>query len=295
MRTQCNPGHDASPIHDEKLTVVMLNWKRPTNVVRFASAYKAMPCVSEVVVADCGGACPPLGLPADVRHVAFDWDPGLPARLAVAGLARTEAVLLADDDIEVPGATVATLFEAWREVRWQLVGLFGRRPSPSGVYSVADVYGEVPIVLTRAVMCSRSLCCRALYHAVEMARVLGGEPFGNGEDIVLSHVAMALSGRLNHAHPLPYQNVSYDDCHAISVRYPGHKAHRTRVVAWCRENILNPDGRAHGAGTLSAALRWLSRTFTLRRHCQAADIRTETAIANQTDSQRNEAEPEVRD
>ena len=65
----------------------------------------------------------------------------------------------------------------------------------------------------------------ALPWATAMTDELGGEPKGNGEDIVLSYSTLIRLGHSNWAYKLPYENMGYDDQHAISVRYPGHMAH----------------------------------------------------------------------
>lgn len=224
---------------NEKLTVVMLNWARPANVIRFAAEYLRMPVVAGVIVFDCSGRLDEDEFGSRVLFVRAvqGGDPGLPARFAAAALARTRDVLIVDDDIELPEATVNALYDAYCELvpgklkQPQAVGLFGRRPAADGTYNIETCYGVVPILLTRAVVTSRRRCALALAATMEMAQDLGGEPFGNGEDIVLSHVGRGY----NLAVDLPYRNVGYDDANAISVRYKRHEQHRTDVVRWCRQ------------------------------------------------------------
>ena len=50
-------------------------------------------------------------------------------------------------------------------------------------------------------------------------------------------VNIALSDRMNMAIDLPYVDHNNDDANAVS-RLKGHQPHRTRVVKWCRENML---------------------------------------------------------
>lgn len=241
----------------DKLTVVMLNWKRPCNVRRFTQQYLKMGQVAEVIVWDNAPYDGRLHLkPADQKFkyiCAGDdhaRDLGLPTRFAAAALARTDAILLVDDDIELPEATVNALFDAWK-TRDCVVGIFGRQPAISGRYTPGDnVYGDVPIVLTRAAVVNRRSCAVALCYVTDMALALGGEPFGNGEDIVLSYTVMMNRPGFNLALKLPYKNVGYDDQHAISVRYPQHAEHRTRVVSWCRQHIA---GGKLGAALLDGA------------------------------------------
>lgn len=229
---------------DPRLTVVLLNWARPGNVRRLADQYLRMAVVADVVVFDCSGSFDPGPLNDRVVLVraAYGGDPGLVARFAAAALARTRDVLLADDDIEVPGPTVDRLYARYRAVPARpIVGLFGRCPAADGTYSIANCHGDVPVVLTRAAVVSRDDCCRAADFVHDMVAELGGEPYGNGEDIILSYVASHAHNRPpNVALDLPYKNAGYDDANAISVRYRGHEQHRTRVVRWCRRRF-GPD------------------------------------------------------
>lgn len=224
-----------------KLTVVMLNWARPANVTKFVSSYLQMRCVSAVTVINCNPATTCCDT-ADVRvlNIQCDSDPGLTARFAGAALARTDLVLFADDDIELPEITVMQLLNA-QQIYGGASGIFGRCPGPDGVYPAnADyVYGNVPIVLTRAVVVPAVICGQAARYTHQMVKELGGSPYGNGEDIVLSYTAMrANQGKLNWASKLPYRNRDWDSESAISVRYADHAKHRSAVVRWCRERIF---------------------------------------------------------
>lgn len=223
-----------------KLTVIMLNWKRPQNVARFIPDYLRMAEVADAIVFDC--ALTPL--PSELKDSALvircqsPQDPGLVARFAAAALSRTEAILFVDDDIELPPSTVSKLYGSWLINPNKVAGLFGRRPSAVGVYSSENVYGDCPIVLTRAMVLSRTLAVRAAPVVHRMVEECGGVPYGNGEDIVLSCLATSLSDCPNLAVKLPFDNVGYDDAHAISVRYPQHIEHRTRVVQWCQRRLF---------------------------------------------------------
>jgi len=229
-----------------QLTVVMLNWERPANTAKLSLHYSKMAAVRQVIVADCNPkhSQEPFPIPASDNFVycRFTADTGLVTRFAAAALARTELVLLADDDIVLPEETVNSMLKASLLCNSDhLVGVFGRCPQTDGEYSTANIFGRVPIVLTRAVVAPVILCCAALPHVHAMVADCGGQPYGNGEDIVLSYTAMRQArGHFNEAlGGLKYQNAGYDDASAISKRFKGHVEHRTKVVKWCRRRLYN--------------------------------------------------------
>jgi len=233
-----------------ELTVVMLNWMRPENVRRFVHFYAMHDAVAQVLVGDNNPHAGPRPhslnlanhLPPDAAEkivvASFSQDVGLPSRFALAAMARTDHVLICDDDIDLPDDTVRRLLAEFQRNNAGAVGLHGRKPAEDGRYTIDNHYGPVPILLTRAVVTTPRVAGEALWQSVRMARALGGVPFGNGEDIVMSYVAMRQAGRPNIAVRLPYKNVGFNDANAISVRYPKHEEHRSKVVQWCREHVL---------------------------------------------------------
>ena len=229
-----------------KLTVVIMNWARPLNLIRFVSKYARHERVGEVIVWD---ASPDNRLnseifdavgPARVVVVRAWADLGLYARFAMGALStQNGGVLIVDDDIELPTKTITALHDKWLTDKTGVIhGLIGRQPTPDGSYTAPTVHGPVQIVLTRALITSPAMCAKALTWGVRHMKELPGKPRGNGEDIVLSHVAMAETGLLNVAHDLPYMNHDFDDKNSINKRFAGHGDHRTAMVRWCRTFIL---------------------------------------------------------
>jgi hypothetical protein len=228
-----------------KLTVVMLDWKRHDTVRRLVAGYLAHPRVGEVIVWDSGPSRRPIDGHPNLRHIHnpcpadAKWSPlGLYPRYAMAAVASNRAVAIVDDDIELPEHTLTSLHDDWLRDSAVIHGLIGRNPNAGGNYTPETHYGPVQVVLTRALVVDRYLCGLALAHGSRIIESLPGTPRGNGEDILLSHVAMAHSGRLNSAYQLPYKNHGYDDANAISVAVADHGSHRSQVVKWCREQIL---------------------------------------------------------
>jgi hypothetical protein len=159
-------------------------------------------------------------------------DVGLNSRWFAASAAEHECVLIQDDDILLPPATIEALYEAWQAEPEIIHGIFGRQPEGDGSYKYGNApAGECPIVLTRALLVSRTHICRMLLHLPEFADIQRqGVPHGNGEDIIFSYVVRRYSGRMNRVHSLPVNELPAND--AIN-RRPGHKQHRTNVVKFC--------------------------------------------------------------
>lgn len=214
------------------LTVVMLNWRRPALVKNLMNRYLAMSCVAGGVVVDCSGSSDRWR--PDLTYVRVVPDPGLVARFAGAALARTKMVMLADDDIEVPEATVQALLDDVMQKPRGAYGLIGRNPDAAGNYNLEKVYDRCEVLLTRCLVTSRAMCGLAADFVHDMVRDLGGVPYGNGEDIVLSAVVNKM-GYGCVACQEPYTDLPEAvDQDSISVRNKDHLKHRSAVVRWCR-------------------------------------------------------------
>jgi hypothetical protein len=178
----------------------------------------------------------PLGrmaaLPPKCVLIESSGDLGLYSRLAAASLAKTAAIFHTDDDLGVPEATLQALFDQWRAAPHCCHGLYGRLVQP--LYRPENVYGPVEVVLTRALICSRVINNSAL-SAIHLFDEMEAVPHGNGEDIILSFTAMAMSRQLNVAHRLQSEDYPDHDAVAIHRRWRHHFAHRQKVVARCRQ------------------------------------------------------------
>ena len=224
------------------ISLVIINWRRTSNVERLVRSYSCYAMIREILV-----VCNSEGVPevssseAHVVVIRASEDLGLYSRFAAASLARNRCILLADDDLLVPEATLQVLHAAWARRPEIVHGLHGRKVREG--YTPGTVYGDVEVVLTRFALVDRRYCAIALSH-IDAFEHLDAEPRGNGEDIILSFVAMDASGVLNRAHRLPHENIP-DGCSdddsvgplAIHKRFPRHWEHRSQIVAICRHRF----------------------------------------------------------
>jgi hypothetical protein len=222
------------------ISIVILNWRRPEQARQNVVRCSGFQLVSEILVFTNAGA--PLDLSSCARtpvQINTNVDLGLYSRFAAAVLARNECILQLDDDLIVPEETVNQLYELWRSDPEVCHSLHGRDVTQG--YRFENAYGPVEVVLTRCLMVSRKICAHALTH-IHNFDDLAPEPYGNGEDIILSFAAIKLSGRFNQAHDLPFTNlpgycegVNGQPTVSIHKRWAGHAAHRACLLERCRE------------------------------------------------------------
>jgi hypothetical protein len=154
-------------------------------------------------------------------------DLGLFSRFAVASLCRTPAVLIADDDLEIPESSVQFLYGMWKSNSGKPHSIEGRR-IVGGKYG-EDCFGKCQVVLTRGMITSPSICAKALQHFNAFQEFVGGVPVGNGEDILLSGITKG-----GFAYPVPYLPLPAP--YAIH-KHPEHWKYRQKAVEWCQTNL----------------------------------------------------------
>ena len=215
------------------ITVVMLNWARPRYALMNIHRYASYAGVKQVFCFNNGAPfASNTPLPRKCVLMEASTNLGVHSRLAAASLAETEAIFHTDDDLAVPESTLNTLYQHWSQAKLSCHGLHGRLAYPT--YRFGDVFGPAEVVLTRAVMCSRRVNNTAL-SVTDLFEDMNATPRGNGEDIILSFAALALSGSPNFAYQLPAQN--YPDCDDVAIHrnWPNHLSHRSAVVVRCRK------------------------------------------------------------
>ena len=130
---------------------------------------------------------------------------GLARRFLAAAEARNDVVLSLDDDIIVPAASVAALYDGFARDPDVIHSLYGRDPDKSGGYCDYARFGDVTYALTGAALLPKRLAAAFFDYAplVEALVRAKSEPLWNGEDLFLSLVALKRNWRLNRAYPLP--------------------------------------------------------------------------------------------
>ena len=177
-----------------------------------------------------------------IEHVFADRNQHILPRFALATLADAGPVLILDDDLNVPEATLARLKQAYLTYPDVVHGLYGRRPTSKGYY--ADFYdhddAEVEMVLGRCMVFDRSLLAQFFtlwLNTPALSRVCiesasNGYSPHPGEDIVMSYAARFNAlGKLNRVWNLP--RTELDAGTVAMTERKGHWEYRQRVMDIC--------------------------------------------------------------
>jgi hypothetical protein len=221
------------------ISLIILNWKRAGNVINNINHYMSYRLVNEIILFNNNPDFDLKNIGNDkITVIESSKDLGLFPRYAAAGLARSSCILHCDDDLFLPEPTVNMLYAYWMRNQQICHGLEGRLVRHE--YNTLNAIGEVQIVLTRCLMVSKYNCLSA-FMISDQFNDLPGEPRGNGEDIILSYIAMYNSRRFNRTYKLSYYNypdyINKNDGTSDSIhrRFPFHVQHRTAVVKRCRK------------------------------------------------------------
>ncbi len=262
------------------ISVVILSWERVDGVKKICGQLSRDPLVDEIIVWN-NNPVVHLSPPAEkVRVINCTDDFGLYTRFAAASLARNACVLFHDDDLMAEDGVLEKLYEHWRGDPQVCHTLFGRWPGPGGEYTTGQVVGRVEIVLTRFTLAPRAACVHAMAKTPLFAD-LPGKPIGNGEDIILSHAAMDLSGRVNRGYNYPTTELGQDDDVSIHLRWSGHDAHRGAIIRRCRE-VFSVSGLLKS----ERSRRGLRRSYFRLRERAGAIRQRLFGVRNKTESAR---------
>lgn len=213
----------------QTVSVLILSWKRPDNVKQIIQAQSQYSIVDEIIVFNNNREIKLTLSNPKVKLIESSFDFGLRTRWILGLLARNSTLLFQDDDILLPEKTIRILTNAVVDDNERAYSLHGRNPTSDGHYSVRKAFGEVEIVLTRA-LCLHKKTIPAVI-AAEQLFFKSAHNYTNGEDIFLSYCMNAQYGKKPIAKHLPHTNLPGPD--AVSDR-PGHVSQRTILVQQCR-------------------------------------------------------------
>lgn len=232
------------------ITATILNYKRPENFRRILPALLGCPLISEIFIWNNRGVIDSSVKSAaeisDIPVTVFDVSAnlGVYPLLALGLLAKNSVIWSQGDDWVVSPPVIRTLSQHHLQYPESIHGIFGRDPTRQNRY--ADEYDyhtrQCEMVLNSACIYPR-LLLPFVFQLKELswykeweAWVIanGGSPW-NGEDIMLSYVAMNLSHRKNFIHRLKIEALPDND--AIC-KLPFHYEARTRLMQLLRTHFL---------------------------------------------------------
>ena len=132
---------------------------------------------------------------------------GLSLRFLSGKEAKNDTIIIMDDDIIPAEKTVNFLNQNIEKDSKRIHGIYGRSFN-SGDYEVTNVFGEVPIVLTRLLICKKEMCQYYVdnFRKYESELVKNSKPYWNGEDILFSLLSIQKYKNLPKAFNLSHEN-----------------------------------------------------------------------------------------
>jgi hypothetical protein len=222
----------------EKLTLIIMNWKRPQMVSMLVERYSTYSAIGDIVIWNNNPECSfDFAKYPHVKVVTCKYDAGLDSRWAAGVLADQEHLLIHDDDLILTEAALRLLFRRYLRQPHLCHGIAGRHLQDH--YNVMDAFGHVDVVLTTCLIISRRYV-RDYFERVASFDDLRNYGCGNGEDIVMNYVVRSITGEKNKAHRIPYLNASKDPTvsrYSIG-RRPGHLSVRNEIARRCIELLL---------------------------------------------------------
>lgn len=215
----------------EKLSLIVMNWKRPQMVERLVAEYLQCPFIGDVVIWNNNWASTLRVAPLSrVKLIKCKVDAGLDSRWAASALADSEHLLICDDDVLLSPRALGFLFGKYLDRPKGIHGIRGRQCQDG--YKTKDRLGEVDVVLTACLIVNRRYV-EQYFHQIAFFDDLRGYGCGNGEDIVMNYVVQAAGGEKGMAYGIPFRD--FDKLlveHAVS-RRAGHLAVRNEIVRRC--------------------------------------------------------------
>lgn len=219
-------------VGSRKLSIVVINWKRPQLVSQLVRQYSRYECVQDIVIWDNNIADrPALSGDANVKYVGCRFDAGLDSRWAACLLTASDSVLVHDDDLHLSEAAMRDLFACFLSDPEIAHSVKGRSLTDGFWYNQRDVFGPVDIALTNAMIIDRKYVPR-YFSIVSAFDDLRAYDCGNGEDIIMNYVISSMTRRKNFCHRLSGVQLLRDGSSAsvaISKR-PFHEDIRRAVV-----------------------------------------------------------------
>ncbi|GAX78650.1 hypothetical protein CEUSTIGMA_g6088.t1 [Chlamydomonas eustigma] len=189
---------------DHQVTVVIMNWQRPDNVIHIARIYVTYESIAEIIIWMCHPDTKfKLSLPKVriIDDVSANDKYGLSIRFKACLLAKTPWVFIQDDDHYIKKQGLSRMLMAKQKYPQRIIGVFGRDwphgPSPQYIRKPVQ-YGPSRIALT-VMLLSDVETCKAFWKYAPLVEPYVREhssPLWNGEDIFFSLVSYKAFGQV---------------------------------------------------------------------------------------------------
>tara|TARA_R110000824_G_scaffold335526_2_gene522082 strand:+ start:147 stop:1001 length:855 start_codon:yes stop_codon:yes gene_type:complete len=193
------------------LSVVILNFNRPNfikhNIVPQLNKYHT---VDNIIISN-GKKETALDIDETTcleHHNIHNEEYGLSLRFLSALSAKNEYILIIDDDIIPSEETIEFLYSKIQEDKNRIYGIYGRNIKKYTGYEYTNVFGEVPVILTRCLICTKEMCQYYIdnFRKYESEKVKQSTPYWNGEDILFSLLSIKKYDKLPIAFDMKHYN-----------------------------------------------------------------------------------------
>lgn len=191
---------------EDKITVLVMNWKRPANLKRIVTALDSYDEVKDIVLVhnrreSYFNLSSEWTKVVEVPNFSMHDRYGMRSRLKVCLMGESTWVLMLDDDLILQRAAVQDLVKAKRNHPNRIIGFYGRAfsdPKDPRYNGTEAGPGEQPIIIGRVMMTDTRFCSATL----RMTSPLDDLAYSavtkwGAEDIYMSLIATKMSGRLN--------------------------------------------------------------------------------------------------
>jgi hypothetical protein len=220
---------------ENRLTVIILSWKRVDNIYKILQSYDNFEIVDEIIIWNNNRSIS-LNKTPKTTIINSSEDMGMRTRFAAGLFAKNECIIFHDDDTLLPQNTIKKLYSEWKKKPEIMHGLWGCIPKKNGTYSkYLEPPAKVDMIIGRC-MVLKSQYCRDFFQIEKSHPAPIDHSVLNGcEDILMSYMIMKITGKKNQCHSFEYVGLPYNN--AIS-RRPNHYNQRTEFMQRC-QNWLN--------------------------------------------------------
>lgn len=205
-------------ITNRKLTLIILNWKRPHNVSRIMQAYLTYSRFDEIILWNNNPKCNFTITNEKIKYFTSENQFTI-SRYAAIFFARNNDIMFHDDDLFLTEVQIEKLFEAHLAHPKSIIGCFGRNLN-NGRYVKHYSYGRVDVILGRVMLFEKKI----IANFIRDCPVFGG---ALEDDILFS---LCQQRRHISVHVGEVEELSKD--YALSHR-PYHMKRRQEMVEYC--------------------------------------------------------------
>ena len=195
------------------LSVVILNFNRPNNIKDYIIPELVKYDIIDEILISHGKKDTMFKYNHEkVKHLEhygeMNENYGLTLRFLSGSLSSNKHVMIMDDDIIPYEKTVKELVNNIKNEE-RIYGLYGRDLDKNKEYIKVNVFGEVPIVLTRCLITTKEMCQYFMnnFRDFETDKIKESKPYWNGEDILFSIMSIKKYNKLPVAIDLEHYNM----------------------------------------------------------------------------------------